>query len=208
MGICILLTLLIFILILQIPYSKRKHHSKIIENQLPLFLAKLALEIRLKKSFNQAIVSASKDKTLIAEEFNLIIKDINKGASFQEALFEMNKRVDSKSLKRALSNLSNLHITGKKDAEGLTKLSSELLLKQRIESKEFSGKMTVYSLLFIAVSAIVPAMFLSFILIGSYFMKLSFTPIQITLISIVLFPLIDGGVLFLINSKTPLFLKE
>ena len=59
-----------------------------------------------------------------------------------------------------------------------------------------------------AVSAIVPAMFQSFILVGSYFMALSFTAEQVFLIIVVLFPLIDIGILAMINSKTPEFLKQ
>ena len=206
-GIAIITTLLLFLLLLQLPLMKRKKYAKKIESELPLFLTKLASEIKLGKSFNQAIISAANENSAVDNEFKLIVKDMNKGASFQEALELMNKRIDSQQVKRACSNLSNLHNNGKKDVNGIKKLAQELLLKQRIESKEFSGKMAVYALVFIAVSAIVPAMFMSFTLIGSYFMKLSFTPNQIFLISIVLFPLMDGCVLVLINSKTPLFLK-
>ncbi len=206
-GIAIIVTLLLFLLLLQLPLAKRKNYAKRIESELPLFLTKLASEIKLGKSFNQAILSAANENSAIDNEFKLIVKDMNKGASFEESLQLMNKRIDSQQVKRACSNLSNLHNNGKKDINGIKKLAQELLLKQRIESKEFSGKMAVYALVFIAVSAIVPAMFMSFTLIGSYFMKLSFTPNQIFLISIVLFPLMDSCVLFMINSKTPLFLK-
>jgi len=206
-GITIIVTLVLFLLLLQIPLAKRKKYAKEIESELPLFLTKLASEIKLGKNFNQAILSAANEESKVSSEFKLIVKDMNKGASFQEALERMNQRIDSKNIKRACSNLSNLHNNGKKDISGIKKLAQELLLKQRIESKEFSGKMVVYALVFIAISAIVPAMFMSFTLIGSYFMKLSFTPSQIFLISIVLFPLMDASVLFLINSKTPLFLK-
>jgi hypothetical protein len=39
-------------------------------------------------------------------------------------------------------------------------------------------------------------------------MKIEFTPIQVLIIIIALFPLIDIAVLSMINSKTPLFLKS
>ncbi|OQA31827.1 MAG: flagellar assembly protein J [archaeon ADurb.Bin336] len=208
-GLSTLLSLFLFITLIQAPILKRKKRAKIIESELPLFLTRLACEIKLGKTLPNAINSTIKsdENSEIAKEFELVLKDMNKGISFSDALHEMNKRVCSENLKRALSNLSNISSTGKKDVLGLKKLTNELLLKQRIESKEFSGKMVVYALVFIAVSAIVPAMFLSFILIGSFFMKLSFTPQQIFLISVIGFPLIDGGVLVAINSKTPLFLK-
>ena len=63
-------------------------------------------------------------------------------------------------------------------------------------------------LVFIAVSAIGPAMFASFIIIGSYFMQIQFSAIQIFLILVIVFPSIDLLVLITINSKTPLFLRK
>ena len=135
------------------------------------------------------------------------MNDIEKGSSLKEALAKMNDRIDSLNIKRITSNLANIYLHGGKTL-GLKKLAQELLLKQKIESKEFGGKMVVYSLVFIAVSAIVPAMFASFVLIGSYFMKLSFSPIEVFLIIVLLFPMLDAFVLILINSKTPLFLKN
>jgi len=68
--------------------------------------------------------------------------------------------------------------------------------------------MVVYALVFIAISAIMPAMFQSFILIGSYFMKISFSPIQVFMITIILFPIMDISILYMIHSKTPIFLRQ
>lgn len=198
---------LVFILLLQLPLAKKKAYSKKVEAELPLFLMKLSAEIKLGKNFYNAIEDCCKEKGFASKEFEFVIKDMNKGATFQEALQKMNERTGSMNIKRACSNLSNLQIQGSRDTAGLKKLAQELLLKQRIESKEFSGKMVVYALVFIAISAIVPAMFQSFVLIGSYFMKLNFSPQEIFLISVALFPVLDLGVLFLIDSKTPLFLK-
>ena len=65
----------------------------------------------------------------------------------------------------------------------------------------------MYSVVFIVLSAIVPAMFQAFISIGSTFMELDFTSIQILLITTVLFPVINLGILLLIKSKTPEILK-
>jgi flagellar protein FlaJ len=168
---------------------------------------RLASEIKLGKSFQKAILDCCNEENEISSEFRTVVFDMNKGLSFQEALQNMNKRIDSINVKRTCSNLSNLQIQGNKDVSGLKKLAQELLVKQRIESKEFSGKMVIYALVFVAISAIVPAMFESFTLIGSYFMKLSFNAQQIFLISVLLFPALDLVVLVTIDQKTPLFLK-
>ena len=201
-------SIFVFIILLQVPLVKRKKETKKFEAGLPFFLLHLSTEIRTGKSFAKALEDSCKEEGLVSKEFSLVVMDVKKGAGFDEALEKMNKKFDSLNVKRALSNLANIQRHGKKDVTSIKKLAGELLLKQRIESKEFSNKMVMYSLVFIAVSAIVPAMFQSFILVGSYFMSLSFTAEQVFLIIVVLFPLIDIGILAMINSKTPEFLKQ
>ncbi|MFA6420392.1 MAG: type II secretion system F family protein [archaeon] len=207
-GIALLLSLVLFLLLLQAPLAKKKAYSSKVEADLPLFLMRLATEIKIGKNFSKAINDSCKEESFASKEFKIVLNDMQKGCSFQEALQGMNERLDSANIRRTASNLSNLSIQGTKDVSGLKKLAQELLFKQRIESKEFSGKMVVYALVFIAVSAIVPAMFQSFVLIGSYFMKLSFTATQIFLISVILFPIVDLAILLMIDKKTPIFLKQ
>jgi archaeal flagellar protein FlaJ len=199
---------IIFVIILQVPLAKKKKDTKKFEAGLPFFLLNLSTEIMTGKSFSHALKDSCKEEDFVTKEFLVVFEDTEKGLSFEEALNKMNKKFDSLTVKRALSNLSNIHRHGKKDVVSIKKLAQELLMKQRIESKEFSSKMVMYSLVFIAVSAIVPAMFQSFILIGSYFMALSFTAEQVFIIIVVLFPIIDVGILMMINNKTPEFLKN
>ncbi|MDO8624929.1 MAG: type II secretion system F family protein, partial [Candidatus Diapherotrites archaeon] len=59
-----------------------------------------------------------------------------------------------------------------------------------------------------AVSAIVPALFESFILVGSLFLDLDFSAIQVLAIMAVGFPLLDLGVLMYIRSQMPVFLRS
>jgi archaeal flagellar protein FlaJ len=208
LAIATIFSVFIFIILIQLPLAKRKKETKKFEAELPFFLIHLSTEIRTGKSFAKALEDSTKEKGFVTEEFKCVINDIKKGLTFEEALDKMNKKFDSLNVKRALSNLANIQRHGKKDVTSIKKLAQELLLKQRIESKEFSNKMVMYSLVFIAISAIVPAMFQSFILVGSYFMALSFTAEQVFLIIVVLFPLIDISILGMINSKTPEFLKQ
>ncbi|MEK6959156.1 MAG: type II secretion system F family protein [archaeon] len=207
-AISLALMAIVFVLLLQIPLAKQKALSKKVEADMPFFLTRMASEIRVGKGFFRALEDCAKEEDYASKEFRIVVDDINKGASIHEALKNMNERLNSLTVKRANSNLANIYSSGANGAYGLKRLAKEILSRQKIEIKEFSSKMVVYALVFIAISAIVPAMFLSFILIGSYFMKLSFTPTQILLISAGLFPILDGAVLMMINSKTPVFLRQ
>jgi flagellar protein FlaJ len=203
---------IIFLALLTSPFFKKKAYSKKVEAELPFFLLQLSTEIKIGKSFFEAMRDCVKkdleENSAAKEEFAKVMLDIEKGVSFQEALNGISGRIDSLTMRRACSNLSNLQLQGKKDVDGLKKLAQELLLKQKIESREFSNKMVVYALVFVAVSAIVPAMFQSSILIGSYFMNIKFTPEQIFAIIVGGFPLADLGILLLIKAKTPVFLQQ
>jgi pilus assembly protein TadC len=206
-GIMLFCFATIFLLAINIPIIKHKKYTKKVEVDLSFFLTNLITELKIGKDLVSAIKKCSAEKNRAAKEYSIVINFIENGLSLKEALIEMNKKFNSLNIKRTNSNLYNIYQHGN-DVHGLKKFADELLLRQRIESKEFGGKLVVYALVFIAISAIVPAMFASFILIGSYFMQIKFTAIQIFLILVILFPALDLMVLLTINSKTPLFLRS
>lgn len=204
--IAIIFFIIIFIFLTIWPLIIHKKKVKKIESELPFFLMKLITEINLGNSFFVALKKICEEEGCVEKEFKKIVVDMQKGKSFEESVKEINDSLSSLETKRALSSISNIYSQGA-DAQSLKRLTEELFLKQRIASKEFSGKMVVYSLVFIAISAIVPAMFSSFILIGSYFMAIEFSAIEVFLIIVIVFPALNILVLMFINSKTPLFLK-
>ncbi len=198
---------IIFLIAINIPILKHKKYTKKVEVNLSFFLMNLVTELKVGKDLMSAIKKCSMEDNVTAKEYGIIIRLVENGLSFKDALTTMNKKFNSLNIKRTNSNLYNIYQHGN-DTFGLKKFADELLLRQRIESKEFGGKLIVFALVFIAVSAIVPAMFASFILIGSYFMEIQFNAIQIFLIMVIGFPSIDLIVLLSINSKTPLFLRQ
>ena len=206
-AIATILMIIIFIIELYLPVLKQKQHSKKVESGLPMFLFKVVSELKVGKDFVRAIKNSCNSTNPTDVEYLRVVRDFENGASISESLKNMNDRVNCLNVKRANSSLNNIYLHGS-SSETLKKLTDDLLTRQKIESKEFSGKMVVYALVFIAVSAIVPSMFASFILIGSYFMKISFTPIQIFLIIVLIFPALDVSILYTIYSKTPIFLRQ
>jgi len=206
-GYSIIVLAVVFVVLMQVPVLKMKKRVKRMENDLAYFLLDFIMELKVGKDFLSAMRKVCVDENFAAKEYSLVLNDIDKGSSIAEALRKMNGVMQSNVIRRVNSNLMTLYSHGNR-TDSAKRFADELLLKQRIESKEFSGKMVVFALVFIAVSAIVPAMFASFILIGSYFMKIQFTAMQVFVIIVVVFPLMDAMVLMLINSKTPLFLKN
>ena len=197
-------------ILLYYPRMQRKKYGQHVEACLPLTLLNIAVELNLGMPFIKAIEHAGKSKNCCGKEFRTVEMEIREqGASVQESLMHFAERVESRLVKRAATQLAAAFEQGKgkKCGEPIKRIATEILTRQKLESKLFSGKMVVSSLLFIAVSAIVPALFQSFSIVGSVVLQLSFTAMQLFLIIVVLFPVLDLAVLLYIRSRTPVFLR-
>jgi len=197
---------------LYLPVLKKKKLSAEIEKDLPLALMAISAELNTNIGFEKALKNICKeDYGLVSREFQKVWVEVSaKGASLQEAFISLGERYDSSILKRALSQLANVYEqgTGRMCGESVKRVAMEQLARQQAEAKEFSGKLVVFSLMFIAVSAIIPAMFQAFMIVGSMFMEIGFSAIEVLLISAIVFPLIDISILFYIKNKTPLFMRD
>lgn len=199
----------LLLLLLLLPKMKKRKHAAIVEAEMPFYLLNIAVELNLGVSFVKALEHAAKGRDECAKEIIAIVREIKEqGASVQDALRHFSERIESQQCKRAAMQLAaSFEQHGKNAAEPIKKIALEMLTRQRLESKLFSGKLVVLSLLFIAVSAIVPALFQSFSIVGSVVLQMSFTAEQLFLIIVAGFPLLDLAVLFYIKAKTPVFLQ-
>ncbi|MFH1240249.1 MAG: type II secretion system F family protein [Candidatus Diapherotrites archaeon] len=209
----LLCSLICFCFYLYLPIRKKKRAAKEFEKEFPFAMSAMAVEMNLKIPFEQSINNISKENYgLVSSEFKKVSNEINEsGSSLSEALLHLTERIDSLMLKRAVAQISAIYSQGSKgknSGDALKKISSEILSRQKTESKEFSGKLVVFSLMFVAVSAIVPAIFQAFIIVGSMFLKLSFNAIQVFLIVTLVFPLLDIAILIYIRNKTPIFMRD
>ena len=191
-------------------YIARKRAS-LVEKDLPFVMLGLSLHAKARLTTEKGIEKIAKGSYgIISGEFRKVLEEVrSKGASLQESLLEMSERFDSRALKRSVMQIISSHENGNRKigAAGLKRIGRDELSRQRSESREFSGKISILSLMFIAVSAIVPALFQSFMIVGSTFMRIDFTPLQVIAITTLIIPAIDVGVLLYIRTITPEFLK-
>ena len=192
-----------------LPKFQKRKNSKNLEKDLPFFLMEIPTGIGIGMQFEQCI--AGVENNSVAEEFRRAIKEMeHTGATAQQALIKIGERTESTAIKRCVTQIIGIYEQGssRESAEALKKIAMELLARQRAEIKEFSGKMILFSLLFVAVSAVVPAMFQSFALIGSMVLKTRFTAIQLLIIPAILFPALDIAILVYIRMKIPVAMRN
>ena len=194
--------------ILYYPIMMRKTYARKVEAGLPFALMSLATELNLGVPFIDALRHSSRGNGFAEKEIRKAVKEIEEqGASVEESLRHFSERVESTFVRRSITQALSAFEQGS-GGHAVKRIASEMLTRQRIESKLFSGKLVVLSLLFIAVSAIVPALFQSFSIVGSVLLKTSFTPTQLLLVIVVVFPLLDLAILLYIRNRTPVFLRS
>lgn len=200
----------LFGFLLYLPRMKKKQRAQEIEKDLPFFLMSLSVQLNVGVPLKNALQNAAqKEKNLLGKELETALKKIDSGGlSLPQALLSINSKNASPMLLRSLSQINGIYVQGKNaQTQAIRNLAKEQLSIQKSQSREFNGKIAFYSLLFIAASTVFPTLFQSFVLVGSGFMDISFTPLQVLLIVVIFFPLLDIAVLFYIRSKTPVFLK-
>jgi Flp pilus assembly protein TadB len=205
------LAFFLFALLLMIyaPATKAKKRGLLIEKDLPFALMNMGVELNIGMPFEK-VLEKQAGKTEWGMEIGKAVRDVKyRGLSVQQALFKIPARVESASLKRAVYRMIDLYEQGPEEqGEIMTRMAKELLARQKTEAKEFSGKMVMMSLLFIVVSAIVPALLLSFISVGSTFMDIDISPVFVLLFFTVVFPVVDLVLLLTIKEKTPVFMRS
>jgi pilus assembly protein TadC len=193
------------------PIIKEKKKIALIEKELPFALLNLSIQLNLSIPIQKAFKSiAESDFGVLSKEFQKICREIfYYGVSVEEALIHFSKRINSSDVKRSIVQIIGIERLGRKELAGepLKRIALELLEKQKAKARAFNGKLIVYSLMFTAFSALIPALFQAFILIGSFFLEISFTPFQILLIIVMVFPLTNSLILYLIKNRIPEFLK-
>lgn len=112
---------------------------------LPYFIDYLTLAMGAGLDFNQALstVTADAPKSPLAEEFNIVLRNMRLGMSRGESLLEMERRLDSPSLKLFVQTLVQAMSLGS-DVSVTLKAMSETLQQKRFQrAEETAGKISV-----------------------------------------------------------------
>jgi hypothetical protein len=202
-----LILLLTYAFFVIFPYLLKRHFVGNIDKELPYFLMDLDISLFLNMDFLDAIKHNSKKYKHLNIVFGKLFFNYLKGNTLQSSLFMIAERINFVPLKRGLSQIIVLYESGYKD-KVLTDLAQELLNKQKLEAKAYSSKLVMYSLFFIAATAILPAMYLMFVTVGSTIIEVNITSVQLLVLFFLIFPLIDILYILFVVYQMPYHLKE
>ena len=187
------------------PESAARSRAEELEVDLPACLRSIATELSFHSPFERAIESAS-GYGECGRAFAKALRDAKRGKPFHQSLMDASGGYESLQLKRACVQLSFAFEHG--EAAGLKRLAEEFSAAQRERVKRHSAKQGVLSLAFIVCGGIVPAFFGAYAVIGSAFLDSSFTPEQVLIAFVFVFPLMDAAVLYYLRASAPKVLNN
>lgn len=194
----------LYYLVMKIPKIIERKHNNSLDRSMARSLRTISTELKIGTSLHRCIQHASEQDNPAGRKLRKVRKDLEKGSSFPEALAKMSRRNTSKFIKRTASQMTSIHSTDpEKGSKALKKLAREQESILRNKMEEYNEKLLVYSLMFIAVSAVIPAMFQALVIIGSNFLNLNITPTQALLIPAVGFPALNLMILGYTATKKP-----
>lgn len=171
------------------------------------FLSLLLIELETHHSWEDALARAVEHTPfpLRPKLENALLRYRQKGMPLDESFERLSYDIQTPLVQRTIGLLRHVNAHGSTPAsrDALRKMVEDARAHQRTKWKSFAQKLVLFSLVFIGVSALVPALFLAFVTIGSRFLELSLTPGDILLISWGIFPLLDAGVLVMVYWQMP-----
>lgn len=204
LGLGLIVFSVLYLLSMKLPRIMRRKYNNKLEKSMARSLRTISTELKIKSSFSSCIERAVNQETPAGREFRRVKRDLERGASYPEALSRMGERNSSRFIKRTAKQLVSAYSEDPEEgSRALKKLAEEQESILRKEMEEYNQKLLVYSLIFIATSAVIPAMFQALIIIGSNFLQLNITPLQALLIPMIGFPALNIGIFLYITSKKP-----
>ena len=192
-----------FAVVFAYPSYRKKELAGKIERELPLALRSMATLLSAGMPFEDALKNSCGEGEL-GKGIRGVLRDVRYGSSLPTALSSFAESVDSRELQKAVMIMSSIYLK-KGNPMQLKKSSMEISALQKSALEEYSGKLVVYSLVFVAVSAIVPALFQAYVIMGSSFMAGMVTAEQALWIPVIGFPIVDMAMLAIIRLKKPFF---
>ncbi len=196
------LSLLFFLIFKRLPMKFAKSRAMRIESDLPIAIRSIGIQINMKVPFESALKNVADSNYQCSYEFKKVVNMVEGGATIPDSLRQMADRVDSQIVKKLIVQLIHVYLEGL-DGSELKHSADELINSQRFRFKEFSAKLNFMSLMFIAVSAIAPTMYLAYVVVAGLYLDSPTSPSDIWFIFIFVFPVVEILLIFYIKYSTP-----
>lgn len=200
---------IILVLSLKYPLIVANKRKVEIERVLPFALRQMATEIKSGIGIHGSLKSIVRaDYGPLSEEFERVLKDIEKGKSTEDALDEMVLRSPSESLATAGIHMIRAIRTGGNLSDVIYAIADEVAFRLRMKMQEFVSKLNLVSLIYMMIGVIFPVLvavltsvFTAVPMLG---LQGAMGPEMLFILYFVLIPMILGMILYFIKAFQPM----
>ncbi|ASJ16652.1 type II secretion protein F [Thermococcus chitonophagus] len=176
-----------------------------VERALPYVLRHMASLLSAGVGIAEAMVSVAKsDYGVISEEFNLIIQDMHKGASFEDALSRFEERMASDNVTKVVKQILRAIKFGGNLADILYKMADEFAFEYRIKLMDYVQKINGISFVYMFMSVVMPTLLIVAILAGSLMSRRLIISISgLAVLMLFAFPALSTIIVIMIKRAEP-----
>lgn len=197
----LLLSALFFAGALRYPAFLASERAAELERDLATGLKTVSLGLAGGSSFESSLSRASRGHGVFSQEASRILREVRGGTSVPNAVSSLASH-DSLLVKRAASQLAFEYEHGG-DGRGLSAIADEALARQAVLAREHAGRLSFLTVVFVAVSAVVPALFSAYLVVASSFLEIPFSEAEILAVFALVLPLLDCLVILAVFYRAP-----
>jgi hypothetical protein len=197
----------IFLIIAKIPQMEYDKKNRQIEAEMPFTLRSIGTLLNMNVSFKKALEMSAVSDSYLDQEIRAICSESEHGIPIPKAIGSMARQMKSNEAKTALSQLITAYETGGGGNE-IRRIANDMLSKQRYRIKEYSSASSIFSLLFIASSALLPTFFVIVSSLGGSPLGIETSGFSVKVIMLLIIPLISLLVLQLMKMNEPVQIFE
>jgi len=176
-----------------------------VERAMPYALRHMASLLSAGVGISEALLSVARaDYGVISEEFELILRDMRTGSSFEDALTKFDEKMGSENVSRVVKQMLRAIKFGGNLSEILYKLAEDFAFEYRMKLIEYVQRVNGIAFIYMFITIVMPTMFVVGILAGSVMaQQLVLPPETLAVILLFAFPALSFIVVNMIKKGEP-----
>lgn len=194
-----------FLYMRQYPKMVWKRRVAEVERSMPYALRHMASLLSAGVGISEAMLSVARaDYGVISEEFELVLRDMRTGSSFEDALMKFDEKMGSENVSRVVKQILRAVKFGGNLSEILYKLAEDFAFEYRMKLVEYVQRVNGIAFIYMFLTIVMPTMFVVGILAGSVMARqLIMPPETLAVILLFAFPAISMIIINMIKKGEP-----
>ena len=179
-----------------------QNDDELLEREMPYALQAIAVQLAAGQSFETSLKTASRGFGTAGRKLATALSQIETGAGVHKALQNLADSTKSLAVKRCCAQITFAYEHGG-GSDALEQAAGQMAAEHQARLREYNSRASFLSIVFVAVSCVLPALAAAYLVIGSSFLDAGATPLQATLLFLLAFPLCDALLLAALYRLAP-----